>query len=137
MPYTRQTVEHVMRYVFERCHLMRGEGQKEYAHAEDRPFRNFETIANELDLTPMKVLWVYTKKHIDGVIAFIKGHRSQRENIRGRIYDLIVYLVILHAMVDEEEGFVYELQAPVADGEPSFLRRRDPESGKVEQFILF
>ena len=40
-------------------------------------------------------------KHIDGIIAYINGHESQRESITGRINDAIVYLCILRGMVEE------------------------------------
>jgi hypothetical protein len=46
------------------------------------------------------VLWVYARKHIDGIVAYLQGHKSQREDVRGRINDLIVYCIILRAMIE-------------------------------------
>ena len=41
-------------------------------------------------------------KHIDGILAFINGHKSQREDVRGRLTDVIVYLTLLWGMIDED-----------------------------------
>lgn len=79
-------------------------GQKEYAHRDENALENFEREGADLNL-PREVVWaILAGKHWRGVRAWIKGHRSQREDVRGRIKDLIVYLVLLWAMVDDEEG---------------------------------
>ena len=80
----------------------RDAGQKEYAHDVENVFANFERIANALDTSREKVLMVYLLKHIDGISAYSKGYRSQRESVRGRITDAIVYLMLLWAMSRED-----------------------------------
>ena len=45
----------------------------------------------------------YLLKHIDGVASYIKGHKSQREDVRGRLTDIIVYTMLLWGMVEENE----------------------------------
>ena len=80
----------------------RDSGQKEYAHDEDNCFQNFEKIAKQLNLDRKQVLWVYLMKHIDGILAFINGHESQREDVRGRLTDVIVYLTLLWGMIEED-----------------------------------
>ena len=102
--FTKKDVADVMEAVTQEISFLRDAGQKEYAHADDRPFRNFETLADELDLSREKVLWIYLKKHMDGVLAHINGHRSQRESVKGRINDAIVYLILLRAMTEEVEA---------------------------------
>ena len=64
----------------------------------------FERVAASLDITRQQSLAVYLLKHIDGFMAYIKGYKSQREDVRGRITDIIVYLMLLWAMVEEEES---------------------------------
>tara|TARA_Y100000004_G_scaffold56902_1_gene63309 strand:+ start:3076 stop:3225 length:150 start_codon:yes stop_codon:yes gene_type:complete len=49
------------------------------------------------------VLLIYTLKHIDGICSFVEGHKSQREDVRGRITDVIVYLCLLWGMVEEND----------------------------------
>ena len=80
----------------------RDAGQKEYAQDVDNVFANFERIAMAIDVDRERVLMTYLLKHIDGISAYTKGHRSQREDVTGRITDAIVYLMLLWAMVVEE-----------------------------------
>ena len=81
----------------------RDAGQKEYAHGQENVFANFERGAKALDISREKVLMTYLLKHIDGISAYVKGHKSQRENVRGRLTDAIVYLCLLWGMINEEE----------------------------------
>ena len=99
----REGLAAVMEQVFEECRLLRAAGQKEYAHEDDNAFRNFESIAADLGMRRESVLYVYFKKHLDGIVAWINGHRSQREEVEGRINDAIVYLCILRGMVQEDK----------------------------------
>lgn len=81
---------------------VREDGQKEYAHDESNVFANFDRAAKELNIDRKKALWVLAKKHVDGVISYINGHKSQREDVRGRIKDLRMYLALLWGMVEED-----------------------------------
>jgi len=86
----------------------RNDGQKEYAHSEINVFANFERTARQLNTTRDKVLMTFLMKHMDGIVAHINGHTSQREDIRGRIKDAIVYLTLYWAMVEGEMGVKWE-----------------------------
>ena len=81
----------------------RDSGQKEYAHTEDNVFANFERVAEGLNISREQALMVYLMKHMDGINAWIKGHKSQRENVSGRIKDAIVYLCLLWGMSEEHD----------------------------------
>ena len=94
----------VMDKVFEECSFLRDAGQKEYAHKDENAFRNFESVGTALDLPREKVLLTYMLKHIDGIVAHANGHTSQREDVRGRINDVIVYLILYRAMLDQDSG---------------------------------
>jgi hypothetical protein len=91
--------------IFTQVEQMHTEGQKEYAMTEDNVFANFQRIADQTGLNQKMVLWVYLMKHIDGIASHIKGHTSQREDVRGRLTDAIVYLCILWGMIDEEDDY--------------------------------
>ncbi len=82
---------------------MRAAGQKEYARKTSNAFANFERVGENLGIDKKKVLLVYLLKHIDGVCSYVQGHKSQREDVRGRITDVIVYLCLLWGMVIEDE----------------------------------
>lgn len=101
---TKAQMAELMRNVFEEeIMYLREQGQDEYAHDEDNAFANFERIAEDLGLKREEVLWVYAMKHRDGIASYIQGHTSQREDVRGRINDLIVYLFLLRGMVEQNE----------------------------------
>ncbi len=103
--YTQETLaEEFKRIFFEEIMALRNAGQKEYAHDAESPFANFERGAKDMEIDRKKVLWVYAMKHKDGIAAAIKGHTSQREDVRGRINDLIVYLLLLRGVYNEEAG---------------------------------
>ena len=80
----------------------RNAGQKEYAHNTENVFANFERVEEATDSTREKVLMVYLLKHMDGISAYVKGYKSQREDVTGRITDAIVYLMLLWAMSKDD-----------------------------------
>ena len=94
----------LMNTIFDSILKMHKEGQREYAHDEDNVFANFDRVANQTNTDRKFVLWIYLMKHIDGIAAYINGHKSQREDVRGRITDALVYLIILWAMINTDEG---------------------------------
>ena len=103
---TKSHMHKFMDHIWQKITRMRDAGQKEYAHDEKNVFANFERAANLLGVNREKILLTYLLKHIDGIAAYANGHKSQREDITGRITDAIVYLCLLWAMVDE--GREYE-----------------------------
>lgn len=82
---------------------MRDSGQKEYARKSDDVHANFKRVGEYLNLPAEKTLMVYLLKHIDGIAAYIDGHKSQREAVEGRITDAIVYLFLLYGLVVDED----------------------------------
>lgn len=90
-----------MSTVFSECDKLREAGQRGYAGGEDA-FGNFNRLAKLPQIDRKKVLLTFMMRHVDGVFAFANGHKSQREDVRGRINDIIVYLCLLRGMIDEE-----------------------------------
>ena len=103
---TQNEMNTLMKYMLEDINKMRIEGQKEYSHDSTDVFANFTRVGNLLDESRQKVLMTYMLKHIDGIAAYVKGHKSQREDVRGRITDSIVYLMLLRGMIEEEDGTI-------------------------------
>ena len=99
----KSTFDNLFLQIIDEVKQTRDSGQKEYAHSEDNVFANFERVAENLDISREQSLMVYLIKHIDGINAWIKGHKSQREDVTGRIKDSIVYLFLLWAMIDGEK----------------------------------
>lgn len=99
-----KTMLNFIKYIFTNVSDMHTKGQKEYAMDNDNVFANFERIAEQTGFDKKMVLWIYFMKHVDGIASYLKGHKSQRENIEGRLTDAVVYLCILWAMISEEES---------------------------------
>jgi len=103
-----------MQSVMEKMHAeemrLREAGAKEYAREGSNSFANFEWIAEIISrgrqepISRETVLLVYALKHLDGVMSWVNGHRSQREDVRGRLGDLRVYFALLRGMIEEGEG---------------------------------
>lgn len=102
-PGSQAWMAEVMEQVFDEIREVRADGQAEYAHDQSNAFANFERAAADLDLPREQVLWVFAMKHRDGIAAWLKGHKSQREDVRGRIKDLIMYLILLRGMIEQDE----------------------------------
>lgn len=94
----------LMEDIFDEIRAVRADGQAEYAHDQSNAFANFERAAADLpDVTREQVLWIFAMKHRDGIASWLGGHQSQREDVRGRIKDLIMYLILLWGMIEEGE----------------------------------
>jgi hypothetical protein len=101
---TQQELNELMEgKIFDELRRLRGAGQAEYAGRSQEAFGNFERLESELGVSREKILWVYAMKHKDGIASFLNGHTSQREDVRGRIADLMVYMCLLWAMIEEAE----------------------------------
>ena len=104
---TRKKMSTLIKKIFLQIQETRESGQKEYAREIDNAFANFERIGKNLNLSREKVLLVYLLKHIDGICAYVDGHKSQREDVRGRITDVIVYLCLLWGMTNETDWILW------------------------------
>lgn len=108
---TMKDAERLMATVFAECGKLREAGQKEYAHDDANALANFERIAANVGVTREQALLTYLQKHMDGIGAYVKGHKSQREDVRGRINDAIVYLVLLRCMVEDNGHIERNMEA--------------------------
>ena len=97
----RNQMHKLMKNILAETAKTRESGQKEYAHRKDNVFANFERIGDALDIEREKVLMIYLLKHVDGIKAYVNGYKSQREDVRGRITDIIVYLMLLWGMIED------------------------------------
>jgi hypothetical protein len=79
----------------------------EYSGDDDR-LANFRRNAETLGV-PMETIWaVYAAKHWDALMQYIKDERvgkqrDRMEPISGRVDDLLVYLMLFKAMLQERE----------------------------------
>ncbi len=100
---SRKEMAKLIDEIIELVKFTRDAGQDEYARDLDNAFANFERVALFTGTTREKALLTYMIKHLDGLCAYADGHRSQREDVRGRITDIIVYCFLLWGMVEDNE----------------------------------
>lgn len=110
----REAMAELLREIQEKENYLREQGQKEYAHDDNDAFANFKRVGSQVKcicencgkptrIGPLATCLVYMLKHIDGIIAYVGGHRSQREDVRGRLSDNRVYSALAWGMIDEME----------------------------------
>ena len=106
--YTHDRWNKMIEETFEEVrHLAKAKGG-EYSGDVDR-LLNFRRNGAALGL-PMETIWgVYAAKHWDALMQYIRDlqenkQRERLESIDGRIRDLIVYLLLFQAMVDERHN---------------------------------
>ena len=99
-PVSKADMVEIMEDVIEQVKDARDGGQDEYARDKENAFANFERIGDWLGKSREEVLMVYLLKHMDGIISWVDGNESQREDVTGRITDAITYLCLLWGMVE-------------------------------------
>jgi len=92
--------------IFKECKdILEGKGIA-YSGEEDVN-NNFKANAKLLGLTKYQILAIYLNKHLDSIMNAIRYRpeypSEKTEGMRGRIVDAINYLVILQAMMIEDE----------------------------------
>jgi len=109
----REEMAKVMEEIFQQMQFLRDAGQADYAHKDSNAFANFERVGERLNIPREKVALVYLEKHVDAIHAYANGHRSTREDVRGRILDIMVYLCLIYGMVEENEGKLEIIKEPI------------------------
>jgi len=88
----------------------------EYSGDDDR-LLNFRRNGVDLDLPMETVLRVYAAKHWDAIGQYIRDmqtgkNRQRLESIEGRVDDLLVYLLLFKAMLQEREEAQHSSRIP-------------------------
>jgi hypothetical protein len=99
---TKADMSRIMNTIMDSVEEARDCGQDEYARDKDNAFANFERIADWMGKSKEEILMVYLLKHIDGIISWVDGNESQREDVTGRITDAVTYLCLLWGMVESK-----------------------------------
>jgi len=102
----KEEMNDLMEHIVDEVIRIRNAGQTEYARDLDNVFANFERVASFTGTTREKALLTYMIKHVDGLCAYADGHKSQREDVRGRLTDIKVYANLFRGMVEDNENNV-------------------------------
>ena len=134
---TREDVQLLIERTAGELKEVHDKANREYTESVDA-LDNFKRRASEGGMTMYQVWYVLTAKHWDGIKSYIRGFVSQREDVRGRIKDLILYLILLLAMIEDADKkpacpqyyrdvFNTCIKAPDHDGPCIFKRGRDED----------
>jgi len=78
-------------------------GGKEYSDMD--VLSHFKIGSRELGITKYQILLVFARKHWLGIVRYaLNPTTKQRDSLKGRIADLIAYLILLYAMHEEDLG---------------------------------
>ncbi len=97
--------DRVFAYRFAECITMLKAKNADYSQGEQKGDRiaAFRRIARDVNIT-MKQAWaVFCQKHWGAVMKFVKDGTTESEPIDGRINDIINYMVLLGAIIADEE----------------------------------
>ena len=83
--------------------ILKQKGDDYTRHEVDR-LSNFKRSAAAIGLTPLQVWAIFTNKHIDAIMAYIKTGQVESEGIEGRFDDAINYLHLGEALIKEQQS---------------------------------
>lgn len=80
-----------------------------YTFGKEDVLKNFKSVADRLNLTPLQVWGVYALKHFDAITSFAGDPNiPQAEDISGRFADAINYLKLGYALIVEDDSVTEE-----------------------------
>lgn len=80
--------------------ILKTKGADYTRHEEDR-LSNFKRSAAAVGIDPLAVWAIFINKHIDAVMAYVKTGKTESEAIQGRMDDIINYVYLGEALIDD------------------------------------
>lgn len=103
---TNARVLEIINETFEKCLKLRATKGMEYTGGSNDALYNFRSNGLEVGL-PMEVIWrIYAGKHWNSITTYVKDlvsgtARTRGEPIAGRVDDMITYLLLFKAILEE------------------------------------
>lgn len=95
----------LMSLTFEQAKAIAKSKGEDYTKGSADALANFKEGGESLAIPPEKVCWIFMNKHYQAITNYVKtGGKSESEPISERIKDLINYLVLLQAIIKENEN---------------------------------
>ena len=66
-------------------------------------FSDVIDTANDIGITPEKVLWIAMKKHISAVKSYVKYGRLESEPIKNRLIDIANYAALIAVLLETKK----------------------------------
>lgn len=108
--FTFEQWDHLLEQTFAELRNLATNKGAEYSGDEDR-LANFRRNGADCGLRMEQVWRIYAGKHWDAITTYVRDmqtgvKRKYSEPIDGRIDDLMVYLLLFKAMIEEERGVI-------------------------------
>lgn len=105
--YSTERYAQLLDHLFTEIRKLAATKGHEYSGDDDR-LENFRRNAAALGVSKETIWAVYAAKHWDALMQYIKDQnvgdmRERAEPITGRVHDLLVYLTLFAAMLDEKK----------------------------------
>lgn len=85
------------------CFTLLQEKNKDYSIEEDA-LAGFKNVAKEIKVTPLKVWFVYARKHWGAISNYVRNNgKIESEPIESRLTDMINYCILLKALIEDEK----------------------------------
>lgn len=71
---------------------------------EDIAFKELDAISKEIGVDPIKVLWVYLRKHYTAIKRYVLHDKLESESIDTRLFDMANYCALFYVLVKRKEN---------------------------------
>lgn len=85
------------------CKSILGTKGEDYSYADTDRLSNFKETAKEIEQSKYTIWYVYFNKGMSAIRRYIYKGAVESENIHARIKDAINYLILLDALITEDE----------------------------------
>jgi len=91
--------------LFNDCSLLTDTKGNDYTKGNKDVLFNFKETGNNININAIDVCYIFMHKHYQAITNYIKTKgQSESEPIEERVKDLINYLVLLQALIKENES---------------------------------
>lgn len=101
---TVQEFEKILQSTFKEVEKLAITKGTDYSKSDTDRLSNFRDNAVEAGITPYQLWYVYAAKHWNAISAFIRRGQVESEPVETRVYDEILYLVLLLALKKDTEN---------------------------------
>lgn len=110
----RQDLGVVIDVYFDRIRELNGTKGVEYCHGDEDALANLRDMP-ELGITGLQKAMVYLDKHYRAIQSYCRTGDVLSEPIEGRIADMVLYLILLGALVEERRPGKLDRPLPTLD----------------------
>lgn len=97
-------LEYIINEMEELEHSIIATKGKEYTQKSQDRARNFNRAADDLNISPLKVCWIYLKKQLDGILNYVIDEKIYSgESIEQRVADAVNYLHFIIYIIRQRE----------------------------------